>query len=241
MEEENIDEKMSRLIGSPKRASSYLFYVSDNDTTDLIVKYFEKCLNLQVGDLSEIRPEDSLGKKKIISIKQIRELTHFINLSPSGDAKVAIVSGAEYMNRESANAFLKTLEEPPKSAIIILFAFRDTLLPTIKSRCEIVNLRSANLNSVDFDKEVIAGISGNFKDTGDLLETVIKEERTDEFLDSLQEFARSILHQKTTVGSAEFLKKIEKARREIGHNANAKLTLESLILSNREIIRENIE
>jgi DNA polymerase-3 subunit delta' len=54
--------------------------------------------------------------------------------------KVCVVNGAEKMNREASNAFLKTLEEPPIDTIIILIASQSSeLLPTILSRCQRIN------------------------------------------------------------------------------------------------------
>jgi len=56
--------------------------------------------------------------------------------------KVAIVKGFETANQSAANAFLKTLEEPPGNVILILTATTaETLLPTITSRCRTLGLR----------------------------------------------------------------------------------------------------
>lgn len=60
-------------------------------------------------------------------------------LPMSGDRKIAIIDDATAMNVESANAFLKTLEEPPSKALIVLIADNlEALLPTIRSRCQTV-------------------------------------------------------------------------------------------------------
>lgn len=60
-------------------------------------------------------------------------------LPMAADRKIAIIDDATAMNPESANAFLKTLEEPqPKSLIILLADNLDALLPTIRSRCQTV-------------------------------------------------------------------------------------------------------
>jgi DNA polymerase III subunit delta' len=57
----------------------------------------------------------------------------------SGRRKIAIIDEAELLGIESANALLKTLEEPPERSIIILLAVSpDLLLPTIRSRCQVV-------------------------------------------------------------------------------------------------------
>ena len=56
--------------------------------------------------------------------------------SNQGGHKVAIIYESERMNKESANAFLKTLEEPPSDTILFLLTHRPyDLIDTIKSRC----------------------------------------------------------------------------------------------------------
>lgn len=60
-------------------------------------------------------------------------------LPMAADRKIAIIDDASLMNVETANAFLKTLEEPPPKALILLIADNlDALLPTIRSRCQTV-------------------------------------------------------------------------------------------------------
>ena len=73
-----------------------------------------------------------------IKIDQIRRAQDSISLKPSeGRKKVLIVDGAETMNEASQNAFLKTLEEPPGDSLIILItSMPQSLLPTIRSRCQ---------------------------------------------------------------------------------------------------------
>jgi DNA polymerase-3 subunit delta' len=73
-----------------------------------------------------------------IKIDQIRQTQADLALKPfEGAKKVLIVDGAESMNQASSNAFLKTLEEPPGEALIILItALPQSLLATIRSRCQ---------------------------------------------------------------------------------------------------------
>ena len=73
-----------------------------------------------------------------IKIDQIRRAQDSISLKPSeGRKKVLIVDGAETMNESAQNAFLKTLEEPPGDSLIILItSMPQSLLPTIRSRCQ---------------------------------------------------------------------------------------------------------
>ena len=84
-------------------------------------------------DLLQINPTG-----EVIKIGQIRELQRSIAFKPyEARWRVVIVDGAERMTRETANAFLKTLEEPPPSTTVILVATaREGLPPTVLSRCQ---------------------------------------------------------------------------------------------------------
>jgi DNA polymerase-3 subunit delta' len=73
-----------------------------------------------------------------LRICQIRRVEHLLSLSPyTGAHRIAIIDAADSLHTEAANAFLKTLEEPPDGSIIILLVERDERLPeTIMSRCQ---------------------------------------------------------------------------------------------------------
>lgn len=85
-------------------------------------------------DVSWIRPE---SKSRVITMDQMRELLQTIHLKPAvADFKVAVLVAADRLNVQAANAFLKTLEEPPaKSTLILLSTEPQRLLETILSRC----------------------------------------------------------------------------------------------------------
>jgi len=72
-----------------------------------------------------------------IKIEIIRQLSHHMQLSPmEGLAKVCIIEDCDRMNTASANAFLKTLEEPgPNRYFLLLTSKEKALLPTVRSRC----------------------------------------------------------------------------------------------------------
>ena len=74
---------------------------------------------------------------KDIRIEQVRALAGFMNLSTHRNGyRVVLLYPAETMNNASANALLKTLEEPPANTLLLLVSNRiDRLLPTILSRC----------------------------------------------------------------------------------------------------------
>ncbi|MFR5131726.1 MAG: ATP-binding protein [Terrisporobacter sp.] len=85
-------------------------------------------------DCIRVKPEGNS-----IKIAQIRNLQSDIVIKPHKKYKIYIIDKAEKMTVEAQNALLKTLEEPPEYAIIILVTNnKEGLLPTIRSRCEIV-------------------------------------------------------------------------------------------------------
>jgi DNA polymerase-3 subunit delta' len=86
-------------------------------------------------DYRALAPEPD---RDVITVAQVRELVEFMGLTASGGArKVAVISPAEAMNVNAANALLKTLEEPPGEGMLILVASAPGSLPaTITSRCQ---------------------------------------------------------------------------------------------------------
>lgn len=80
---------------------------------------------------------------RTIKIDQIRDIQAQLNLTArEAPFKVAILKDFDDANMSAANAFLKTLEEPPDNVVLILTASAaDTLLPTVVSRCRQINLR----------------------------------------------------------------------------------------------------
>lgn len=78
-----------------------------------------------------------------ISIEQSRTIAQSLSLTPAeGQWRVVIIDSADDLNVKSANSILKILEEPPPQTVIMLIAHNaGALLPTIKSRCRLINLR----------------------------------------------------------------------------------------------------
>jgi len=85
-----------------------------------------------------------------IKIDQIRELQREISLSPfAGRWRVYILCNFQKATPEAANCLLKTLEEPPPRVVLILTAIQaEMLLPTIVSRCQVLNLRPLPVDQV---------------------------------------------------------------------------------------------
>lgn len=150
-------------IGRDRISSSYIFCGEPGIGKKMAAVNFAKALNclapvLSTGDacdacsscskidsgshpdIVEISPDDSDDDKKksrIIKIEDIRAIGEALSYKPfEARQKVVIVDEAETMNLSAANAFLKTLEEPPEKSVIILVTSRPDMLPaTVLSRC----------------------------------------------------------------------------------------------------------
>lgn len=119
------------------------------------------CQQVEVGThpdvLAVARPED----KHELPIEIIRQLNHDLGLKPMrGSRRLAIVDDADSLSEEAANAFLKTLEEPPPGSVLILVGTSAELqLDTILSRCRVVRfdaLTTEDLAEVLLDQHIAA-------------------------------------------------------------------------------------
>ena len=99
-----------------------------------------QALNLNHPDIITVTHE----KPDVLSVNEIRQqLVDSIDIKPyKGKYKIYIVPDAQLMNEQAQNALLKTIEEPPEYGIIILLTSNiDKLLPTVCSRCMILNTK----------------------------------------------------------------------------------------------------
>ena len=113
--------------------------------TGLPMDCCDRCLSCRKAeednhpDVIWVRPESKL---RVVTIDQMRDLMHTIHLKPTqAPFKVGVIVSAERLNVQAANAFLKTLEEPPADSVLILLTTEpQRILETIVSRCLRLNL-----------------------------------------------------------------------------------------------------
>ena len=107
---------------------------------------------MQYPDMSIVQAESEGG---IIKVDQIREARRMLTLKPyMANYRVALFLRFQESNDNAANALLKTLEEAPSYAVLILTADNpEQLLPTIVSRCEVLRLRPLEIGKVQNELE----------------------------------------------------------------------------------------
>ena len=105
---------------------------------------------MQHPDLAVVQAETEGG---VLKVDQVREVQRSLSLKPyQSKFRVAIFLRFQEANDNAANALLKTLEEAPAHAVLILTADSpEQLLPTIVSRCEILRLRPLPVEAIEAD------------------------------------------------------------------------------------------
>ena len=93
---------------------------------------------------------ESFRKSSVIRIDDVRTINEFMaKTSYDNNWRIVLIDSIDDMNINSANALLKVLEEPPAKSMLILISHNpDKLLPTIKSRCNRLNLRPLEENDI---------------------------------------------------------------------------------------------
>jgi len=180
----------------PKEAGKSDISIDGEIRSDKTLQEYESYI---ANKISTPWKEYFFSKNIGIRIASIRMLEHRIQLSPNeGNYKICIIEHADTMNIQAANAFLKTLEEPPEDTIIILTTSKpNSLLPTIISRCQQLPFYPISKKKIEekllgfetleiFDAKMLARVSnGNMEKALRLMESgkIEIREQTLQFLD----------------------------------------------------------
>ena len=135
----NIKNILNKQLGSGVFPHAYLFSGSSElGKKSLALELARKILNTEkLENHPDFQVLDADGE---IVMEQVLDFIGKIGYKPFfGTKKVAIINNAQNLNIQSSNALLKTLEEPSPSSIIILISSSTGLLPTIVSRCQVLN------------------------------------------------------------------------------------------------------
>ncbi len=136
------------IVSQITQDSCYNLKTIERDYTEedkkKIVKAIKDGKALQDEDLAELK------KSAVIKIDEVRTINEFFAKTSYDDKwRIVIVDSIDDMNINSANAFLKILEEPPAKSMLILISHNpEQLLPTIKSRCMRLDLHPLENNNI---------------------------------------------------------------------------------------------
>ena len=157
---EQIIEHLQNAIGMDKVSHAYIINGPDKSGKMMLAEAFAMALQCEKHGKEACMEchscRQALGhnqpdiiyvnheKPNTISVDDIRtQVNNDIDVKPySSEHKIYIIDEAEKMNQQAQNALLKTIEEPPAYAIIMLLTTNaDTFLPTILSRCVTLNIK----------------------------------------------------------------------------------------------------
>ena len=149
---DDVKKYLTNCIENKNFSHSYIFSGIKGIGKYTFAKDFAKCIleDSMMQDYYELGPDG-----KSIKVAQIRELQNVINIKPTFSKKsVYIIDDADLMTIEAQNSLLKTLEEPPEYAVIILIVHNErSILSTVKSRC--VNIKFSKLSDKDIKKYLL--------------------------------------------------------------------------------------
>lgn len=186
---QDIIRHLKNAISSGKVSQAYLFAGEKGSGKKMLANLFAMTLECTEGGtepcmtcpscrkaLSGSHPDIltvTHEKPNVITVDEIRsQVVDTVSVLPyEGRYKVYVIDDAEKMNPQAQNAILKTIEEPPEYAVFCLLATSaDALLPTIVSRCVVLNVKSVRdsevkeylmqrMNVPDYQAEIAAAFA----------------------------------------------------------------------------------
>lgn len=154
--QEQVTETLKAEIKNKKIAHAYLFAGSRGTGKTTVARILAKSLGVSDKDLYEM---DAASNRGIDDIRMLREGVYATPFE--SDYKFYIIDEAHMLTRDAWNAFLKTLEEPPKHAIFVLATTeRDKVPETIQSRCEIHTFKQPTREVLSHAVEEVAKKEG---------------------------------------------------------------------------------
>jgi len=149
---ENLAARMVQLVNGGGASAGFDLF------GDPVVVETPLLDELESGWVRIIRPRK---KSRRITVDEIRDLEGTLHLAaPGGACKVGVITEADRLNDQAANAFLKTLEEPPQNTLLLLLTENpQRLLPTILSRCVRLPLLGGQALLADGGGELVAALN----------------------------------------------------------------------------------
>lgn len=214
-------------------------YLVTGKTNKDRAEYAQKLLaDRKIQEVLNIIPE-----KQTHQIRSIRELTRRLSFAPQNplQGRGVIIEEAQLLTTEAANAFLKTLEDPPGNTTIILTApNREIVLETIASRTTHIDLGSSGLEITDEEKQNARKIFENLTKSGvgerlQFLDTIKNREEAIQFC-TCQLFAareamlRDIKKTSPSTFYPSFIYLLSSTLRDLEANVNVKIAIGDLLL-----------
>ena len=241
MKSKEVLSVFEKEVKQNKISASYLFY--GDKRVDLLFYALEFSKMVMTKDIEDEEEKKSIEKRienlqhsdievinrknENIKIDEVRELIYdAIESAYSSPKKIFILCGIENLRKESSNALLKILEEPPKDVYFILLARSLNIISTIKSRTIKFHLEGASNEELGVSKEIYYFFDGNENNIKKYKENGIPLEEYEDGINSYEDALSNIKAMK------------EYAKNEMENNENSSSDagfLEIIINYNRSI------
>lgn len=223
-------------FGENINAHSYLFYTNDflkcKNDVETLIKYIFKNDNLNSIENDYViitkSEKKNIQKEDILNIKKLIFNTSYIN-----NKRVYLIEEAEKLNSTSANMILKFLEEPAENVIALFITSNiDLVLPTIKSRCQVVN--TFYNKDTFFDKEKIK-IVEDFLNK-DIYISIFEAKKyfkkydRNQIIDLLENYIKYLINDKMNNNNSRLIKKFNKVLILLNNNVNVDYALDVIFL-----------
>lgn len=211
-----IYETLKNAVDNDKLSHAYLFDATNSslgiDLVKAFVKYIycpnkKKCVNCVIckninenknPDIEIINPDSLWIKKEQLLVLQDK----FSVKSLTGNKKIYIINGAEFLNDSSANTILKFLEEPEPGIIAILLSKNiNNVLETIKSRCQILKI----LPEIKKSKTILEKVGSYLCDGEENINIFINQSNSLEKIENVLEFVN--FYEKDKINMLLFIQK----------------------------------
>jgi len=198
--------------------------------------------NINNPDFLWLKPNEEEATLSL-GVEAVRHLRQFLALKPFEQNRKNVLIQAEFLTTEAQNALLKTLEEPPRSTILILTCFESSfLLSTVVSRCQIIQLAShsqirlTSKEQIDLWEAFQQLKQASLNEKFSLLEKwgVYKDRPgAEKWLNGLIYVLRQQMLENPSLylEFATQIKLIEKARKQLQANCNIRLVMDCFILN----------
>ena len=214
---------------------SFLITAKDKNKASVYISDFLKEKEIYPIDVNQQAYEKAMG------IEDVRNIQKKILLKPyKGKTKAVVIQAYENITIEAQNALLKVLEEPPANTIIIISTQKkELLLPTIISRCKIIEFKEKEISLVNEDLLELSNtlntlLNGKIGDKLKVVQDIAKDkDETFLWVEKMTLFARKkLIENHKDPKYLIFLKLIQKTYKTIkSTNVNQRIALENLFLS----------
>lgn len=178
--------------------------------------------------------------EKAVGIEDVRNIRKSTFLKPfKSKTKAVVIEAYEGITTEAQNSLLKILEEPPANTIIIIITpNKELLLPTILSRCKIIELKEEKMDISSNDTSKLNDylnvlFNGRVGNKLKLAQDIAKSKEADTWLEKMAVFVRQkLIENPEEVKYLNFLRALQKTYAIIkSTNVNQRIALENLFLS----------